>query len=109
GGAGGGAHVRGPRGRRSRLRDDGGGRDRPPSRGPRGPDVLPLLGGVPGEVRGRSRSIRPPGVVRHSRDMDEDERLLRRAEKALTQIKVARGLSNEHASLLAALRMRLTG
>ena len=41
--------------------------------------------------------------------MTEDERLLRRAEKALTQIKVAHGLSDEHASVLAALRMRLTG
>jgi hypothetical protein len=39
----------------------------------------------------------------------EDERLLRRAEKAFTQIKVAHGLSEEHASLLAALRIRLKG
>jgi hypothetical protein len=39
----------------------------------------------------------------------EDERLLRRAEKALTQIKVAQGLSEEHASVLAALRIRLKG
>ena len=41
--------------------------------------------------------------------MDDDERLLRRAERALTQIKVAHGLSDEHASVLAALRLRLTG
>jgi hypothetical protein len=41
--------------------------------------------------------------------MTEEERLLRRAEKALTQIKVAHGLSDDHASVLAALRMRLTG
>jgi hypothetical protein len=39
----------------------------------------------------------------------DDERLLRRAEKVLTQIKVAQGLSEEHASLLAALRIRLRG
>ena len=41
--------------------------------------------------------------------MDEDERLLRRAEKALSQIKIAGGLSDEHASVLAALRIRLKG
>jgi hypothetical protein len=38
-----------------------------------------------------------------------DEKLLREAEKALTEIKVAHGLSDEHASVLAALRLRLTG
>jgi hypothetical protein len=41
--------------------------------------------------------------------MTDDERLLRRAEKALTEIKIANGLSDEHASVLAALRLRLTG
>ena len=41
--------------------------------------------------------------------MTDDERLLRRAEKALTQIKIAGGLSDEHASVLAAIRLRLTG
>ena len=41
--------------------------------------------------------------------MTDDERLLRRAEKALTEVKIAHGLSDEHASVLAALRMRLTG
>ena len=41
--------------------------------------------------------------------MTDDERLLRRAEKALTEIKIAHGLSDEHASALAALRLRLTG
>jgi hypothetical protein len=40
---------------------------------------------------------------------DEDESLLRRAESALTEIKVAQGLSDEHASVLAALRIRLKG
>jgi hypothetical protein len=41
--------------------------------------------------------------------VDEDEALLSRAEKALTEIKVAQGLSDEHASVLAALRIRLKG
>jgi hypothetical protein len=41
--------------------------------------------------------------------LNEDEKLLRRAEKALTEIKVAQGLSDEHASVLAALRIRLKG
>ena len=39
----------------------------------------------------------------------DDEKLLRRAEKALTEIKVAQGLTDEHASVLAALRIRLKG
>lgn len=41
--------------------------------------------------------------------MEEDEKLLRRAEQALAEIKVAQGLSDEHASVLAALRIRLKG
>jgi hypothetical protein len=40
--------------------------------------------------------------------MDDDD-LLRRAEEALTEIKVNQGLSEEHAAVLAALRIRLTG
>lgn len=39
----------------------------------------------------------------------DDERLLARAEEALTQIKVASGLSEPHAAVLAALRIRLKG
>ena len=39
----------------------------------------------------------------------EGDKLLRRAEKALTEIKVAQGLSDEHASVLAALRIYLKG
>lgn len=39
----------------------------------------------------------------------DDEELLRRAEEALTEIKVAQGLSDRHASVLAALRIRLKG
>jgi hypothetical protein len=41
--------------------------------------------------------------------VDDDERLLRRAEKALTEIKVSHGLSERHAAVLAALRIRLKG
>ena len=39
----------------------------------------------------------------------EDEKLLAMAEQALTEIKVAQGLSEPHASVLAALRIRLKG
>ena len=40
--------------------------------------------------------------------MDDDD-LLSRAEQAFTEIKVNQGLSEEHAAVLAALRIRLTG
>jgi hypothetical protein len=39
----------------------------------------------------------------------DDEQLLRRAEQALTEIKVQQGLSDQHAAVLAALRIRLKG
>ena len=39
----------------------------------------------------------------------DDERLLARAEAALTEIKVSKGLSEPHAAVLAALRIRLKG
>ncbi len=39
----------------------------------------------------------------------DDEELLSVAEQALTEIKVAQGLSDRHASVLAALRIRLKG
>lgn len=39
----------------------------------------------------------------------DDEELLARAEEALTEIKVAHGLSDRHAAVLAALRIRLKG
>lgn len=39
----------------------------------------------------------------------DDERLLARAEEALTEIKVATGLSELHEAVLAALRIRLKG
>jgi hypothetical protein len=38
-----------------------------------------------------------------------DEELLAKAEQALTEIKVSQGLSERHESVLAALRIRLTG
>ena len=38
-----------------------------------------------------------------------DEELLAQAEEALTEIEVAHGLSDRHASVLAALRIRLKG
>jgi hypothetical protein len=39
----------------------------------------------------------------------DDDQLLGRAEQALTEIKVSQGLSEEHAAVLAALRIRLRG
>jgi hypothetical protein len=42
-------------------------------------------------------------------ERSDDERLLARAEEALTEIKVAQGLSEHHAAVLAALRIRLRG
>jgi hypothetical protein len=39
----------------------------------------------------------------------DDEQLLARAEQALTEIKVNQGLSEDHAGVLAALRIRLKG
>jgi hypothetical protein len=39
----------------------------------------------------------------------EDEELLAQAEQALTEIKISQGLSEPHASVLAALRIRLKG
>ena len=39
----------------------------------------------------------------------DDEKLLRRAEKALTEIKIGQGLSEANAGVLAALRIRLKG
>lgn len=39
----------------------------------------------------------------------DDEELIAQAEEALTEIKVNQGLSERHASVLAALRIRLKG
>ncbi len=41
--------------------------------------------------------------------LKEGEKLIRQAEKALTEIKVGQGLADEHASVLAALRIYLKG
>ena len=51
------------------------------------------------------------GVVEMASDDErrDDERLLARAEEALTEIKVSTGLSEPHAAVLAALRIRLKG
>src|SRR5438093_361825 len=60
----------------------------------------------------RSSSPRRPREVSEDelrRRIREDEKLLRRAEQALLQIKVAQGLSDHHASVLAAIRIRLKG
>jgi hypothetical protein len=56
------------------------------------PDVEGIVTDMGEEMRGR-----------------EDERLLARAEEALTEIKVSTGLSEPHAAVLAALRIRLKG
>jgi hypothetical protein len=48
------------------------------------------------------------GTTEH-RERADDERLLARAEEALTEIKVSTGLSEPHAAVLAALRIRLKG
>jgi Arc/MetJ family transcription regulator len=39
----------------------------------------------------------------------DDEKLMAKAEEALTEIKVAQGLSERHEAVLAALRIRLKG
>jgi hypothetical protein len=39
----------------------------------------------------------------------DDEQIMARAEEALTEIKVAHGLSERHEGVLAALRIRLKG
>src|SRR2546428_13686187 len=68
-------------------------------RSPRG-SITPVPGG-----RRRRRSDMT-GEGDRTRD---DERLLVRAEEALTEIKVSKGLSEPHAAVLAALRIRLKG
>src|SRR5438132_3758799 len=67
--------------------------------------------------RSAPRSQRPPPPVARCEtigvsekaDHDDDDGLLRRAEEALTEIKVSKGLSEPHAAVLAALRIRLKG
>ena len=48
-------------------------------------------------------------AVGDAKNRTGDERLLAQAEEALTEIKVATGLSEPHAAVLAALRIRLKG
>lgn len=50
-----------------------------------------------------------PELVGEDELSRDDERLLRRAEEALTEIRVATGLSERHVAVLAALRIRLKG
>jgi hypothetical protein len=50
-----------------------------------------------------------PELVGEDERSRDDERLLRRAEEALTEIRVATGLSERHVAVLAALRIRLKG
>ncbi|HCO02777.1 MAG TPA: hypothetical protein DIT48_05325 [Actinobacteria bacterium] len=63
------------------------------------------------DATGTGRSTPPEGeeVERLRARMREDERLLRKSEQALAEIKIAQGLSERHASVLAALRIRLKG
>jgi len=56
-------------------------------------------------IRDDKRHGRPPWQT----VLVDDEELLALAEKALTEIKIAQGLSDRHASVLAALRIRLKG
>ena len=51
------------------------------------------------------RLVEPPWHT----SLVEDEQLLRKAEEALTEIKVNQGLSERHEAVLAALRIRLKG
>jgi hypothetical protein len=45
----------------------------------------------------------------YNRSMDGDEALLRRAEATLAEIDRNQGLSDEHAEVLAAIRLRIDG
>lgn len=69
-----------------------------------------------GDVRGclsLPRSKIASGIVDDMGDDEtgrrDDERLMARAEEVLTEIKVATGLSEPQAAVLAALRIRLSG
>ena len=48
-------------------------------------------------------------IIRLRAQADEDRKLIRRAERALAEINRGPGLSDEHADVLAALRIRLEG
>ena len=66
-------------------------------------------GPAKGPARSRSGQRCHPVSVGDGERSGEDERLLARAEETLTEIKVAQGLSEPHAAVLAALRIRLRG
>lgn len=70
--------------------------------------VTPYPVAHPINASGRKGITPRRGVVGHCRSMN-DEELLAQAEEALTEIKVNQGLSDRHASVLAALRIRLKG
>jgi uncharacterized protein (DUF2267 family) len=59
-------------------------------------------------MRGGER-VRAPSDAPWQTVPVDDEGLLARAEEALTEIKVAQGLSERHEAVLAALRIRLKG
>ncbi len=65
------------------------------------------IGWHPGVLPIRTSFQRTPLSWQTARVDDDD--LLRRAEQALTEIKVNHGLREEHEAVLAALRIRLTG
>src|SRR5919106_3597230 len=79
---------------------------RPPTASPK-PPRTPVVRLVRHLRRSGIMPVRP-SVVAHCRSMN-DEELLAQAEEALTEIKVNQGLSDRHASVLAALRIRLKG
>ena len=62
-----------------------------------------------GRATGRSMRSESRGSLGYASWSMDDDALLARAEAALTEIKFAQGLSPEHASVLAALRIRLKG
>ena len=85
--------VAGGRGHRARVRE---------TLHTRPPPSSPLRGSRPG---GRGSGVDMVG----DDERRDDERLLARAEEVLTEIKVSAGLSEPHAAVLAALRIRLKG
>ena len=64
---------------------------------------------VPREATPAPRGRTPLGSASWQTVLVKDEELLAKAEEALTEIKVAQGLSERHEAVLAALRIRLKG
>jgi hypothetical protein len=74
----------------------------------------PVLRVIRRFVAGRQAALDVEGLVEFHRRrwqtvLVDDEQLLAEAEQALTEIKVNQGLSDRHASVLVALRIRLKG